>query len=87
MVFTLEDLHHQCDFITDVRTGMSLFIQKYDKEEGTLTYTLEFDDGKAYKDLPANTVVEPTATGTILLDGEEYRAFVAIQIKFEPTKD
>ena len=87
MVLTLRDLHHQCDFIVDVRTGLSIHIPDYDEEEETLIYELEFNNGMPYKDLPLNTVVEPTAAGTILLDGEEYRAYVATQIKFEPTKD
>lgn len=87
MVLTLKDLHHQCDFIVDVRTGFSIYILNYENEEEFPTYELEFDNGAPYKSLASNTVVEPTAAGTILLDGEEYRAYVATQIKFEPTKD
>ena len=48
---------------------------------------LEYDDGDPYMQLSLDTPVEATSHGTILMLGTEYRAYVAQQVKFEPTKD
>lgn len=87
MGLTLEDLYNQCDYLVDEHTGLSIYFAKYDNEDEEHVLDLEFDDGETCKQLPLDTMIEPTATGTILLDGEEYRAYVATQVKFEPTKD
>ena len=84
MPLTLNDVYSQADYLVIEASGLSVYMQDYDDEEGL---TLEYDDGSIYKELALDTPVEATSHGTILMLGTEYRAYVAQQVKFEPTKD
>lgn len=84
MSLTLNDVYSQADYLVIEASGLSIYMQDYDDEEGL---TLEYDDGSIYKELALDTPVEATSHGTILMLGTEYRAYVAQQVKFEPTKD
>ena len=84
MSLTLNDVYSQSDYLVIEASGLSVYMQDYDDEEGL---TLEYDDGSIYKELALDTPVEATSHGTILMLGTEYRAYVAQQVKFEPTKD
>lgn len=86
MSLTLQEVHAQVDYLVNEASGLSIFIQDYELEEEELL-TLEYDDGLIYLELSKDTPVEATAHGTILMLGTEYRAYVAQQIKFEPTKE
>lgn len=85
MSLTLQEVHAQVDYLVNEASGLSIFIQDYELEEELLT--LEYDDGLIYLELSKDTPVEATAHGTILMLGTEHRAYVAQQIKFEPTKE
>lgn len=85
MSLTLQEVHAQVNYLVNEASGLSIFIQDYELEEELLT--LEYDDGLIYLELSKDTPVEATAHGTILMLGTEYRAYVAQQIKFEPTKE
>ena len=85
MSLTLQEVHAQVDYLVNEASGLSIFIQDYELEEELLT--LEYDDGLIYLELSKDTPVEATAHRTILMLGTEYRAYVAQQIKFEPTKE
>lgn len=84
MPLTLEDVLNQSHYITDTKTGLSIFLQT---TEGSNQVILDYDDGTYYKSLPLSTPVEPTASGTILIDGSEYRAYVAHQVTFTQSQD
>ena len=86
MSLTLQEVHAQVDYLVNEASGLSIFIQDYELEEEELL-TLEYDVGLIYLELSKDTPVEATAHGTILMLGTEYRAYVAQQIKFEPTKE
>lgn len=84
MSLTLQDVYSQVDYLVSHESGLSFYFQDYDEEPGL---DLEFDDGATYKTLPLDTPVESFTDGTILIDGVLFRAYVAQQVKFEPTKD
>ena len=83
MPLTLNDVRSQADYLVGHSSGMSYYFQDYEKE----TTALEYDNGELYLEVPIDTPVEATSHGTILMLGTEYRAYVAQQVKFEPTKD
>ena len=85
MPISLKDLFDQADYIVMVSSGLTFTAQEYDEGEGIID--LEYDDGAHYKSLPETTLVEPLIDGNILLDGVEFRAYVAQQVKFEPTSE
>ena len=85
MSLTLQEVYDQVDYLVIESSGLSVFIQDYELEEELLT--LEYDNGEIYLELSIDTPVEATAHGTILMLGTEYRAYVAQQVKFDPTKE
>lgn len=85
MPIPLKDLFDQVDYLVMVSSGLTFTMQEYDEDEGILN--IEYDDGAHYKSLPETTLVEPLINGNILLDGVEFRAYVAQQVKFEPTSE
>lgn len=84
MSLTLLNVYAQADYLIMDTAGYRITFQDYDEEPGL---DLEYDDGATYKSLPADTPVESFTDGTILIDGVLFRAYVAQQVKFEPTKD
>lgn len=84
MALTLNDVYSQADYLVIEASGLSVYMQDYEEEEGLV---LEYDDGDPYMQISLDTPVEATSHGTILMLGTEYRAYVAQQVKFEPTKD
>lgn len=84
MGLSLQDVYHQSDYLIMHEGGLRITFQDYDEEPGL---DLEFDDGATYKMLSLDTPVESFTDGTILIDGVLFRAYVAQQVKFEPTKD
>lgn len=84
MSLTMQDVYHQADYLVIVASGLTIHIQDYDEEGGL---TLEYDDGQHYMDISLDAPVEATVSGTLLILGTEYRAYVVQQVKFEPTKD
>ena len=85
MTLTVQDLYEQVDYLVGDISGQTIHFQEYGSELDELT--LEYDDGSLYAEWDRNTPVEATAHGTVLILGTEFRAYVAQQIKFEPTKD
>ena len=84
MPLTLNDVYSQADYLVIEASGLSVYMQDYEEDEGLV---LEYDDGDPYMQLSLDTPVEATSHGTILMLGTEYRAYVAQQVKFEPTED
>lgn len=84
MTLTLNDVYSQADYLVIEASGLSVYMQDYEEEEGLV---LDYDDGDPYMQISLDTPVEATSHGTILMLGTEYRAYVAQQIKFEPSKD
>ena len=84
MSLTMQDVYYQVDYLVMVASGLTIHIQNYDEENGL---TLGYDDGQPYMDISLDAPVEATASGTLLILGTEYRAYVAQQVKFDPTKD
>ena len=84
MLLTLKDVYEQADFLVIKACGLALYMQDYEEDEGLV---FEYDDGDPYMKLSLDTPVEATSHGTILMLGTEYRAYVAQQIKFEPTQE
>ena len=85
MLLTHKDVYEQADFLVIEACGLSVYMQDYEEEDEDLV--LEYDDGDPYMKLSLDTPVEATSHGTILMLGTEYRAYVAQQIKFEPTQE
>lgn len=85
MVLTLREVFDQVDYLVNINTGASVFMQQYDEGSGSIDF--EYDNVEFYTSLPEDTIVEPLVDGTILIKGIEYRAYVAQQIKFEPTSE
>lgn len=85
MPISLKDLCDQVDYLVMVGLELTFTMQEYGEGEGNID--LEYDDGDHYKSLPETTLIEPLVNGSILLDGDEFRAYVAQQVKFEPTSE
>lgn len=85
MSLTVQDLYYQADYLVISESGQSIYFQEYGSELDELT--LEYDDSSLYAEWDRNTPVEATAHGTVLILGTEYRAYVAQQVKFEPTTE
>jgi len=84
MPLTLQDIHHQADYLVTVSTGLTIYIQKYDEDD---ELSLEYDNGEFYASLALNTYVEATSHGTVIINDVEYRAYVAQQIRFTPEQE
>ena len=84
MALTLEDVYNQADYLVGQASGLSIYMQDYEEEEGLV---LEYDDGEPYAVYAKDTPVEATSHGTILILGTEYRAYVAQQVKFNPEQE
>lgn len=85
MALTLLDVFHQVDYLVNTNTGVSVFMQQYDEGSGNIDF--EYDNVEFFISLPEDTIVEPLIDGNILINSIEYKAYVAQQIKFEPTRD
>lgn len=85
MALTLLDVFNQVDYLVNTNTGVSVFMQQYDEGSGNIDF--EYDNVEFFISLPEDTIVEPLIDGNILINGVEYKAYVAQQIKFEPTQD
>ena len=85
MALTLLDVINQVDYLVNTNTGVSVFMQQYDEGSGNIDF--EYDNVEFFMSLPEDTIVEPLIDGNILINGVEYKAYVAQQIKFEPTWD
>lgn len=85
MTLNVQDLYGQVDYLVGDVSGLSIYMQDYEDDESEIT--AEYDDGSLHAQWDYLTPVEPTEHGTVLILGKEYRAYVAQQIKFEPTKD
>lgn len=86
MTLTLKEVHQQADYLVIKSSGLTVHFQENSEDPDELL-DLEYDDGDHYAELSLDTPVEATAHGTILMLGTEYRAYVAQQVKFEPTKE
>ena len=78
MDLTLEDVYQQSSFLMN-EAGLYINFQNYDEETGL---DLEFDGGATYKVLPLDTPVEVFSDGTISIDGDIFRAYLAHQVRF-----
>lgn len=87
MSLTLQDVYGQSDYLIMHQAGFRITFQDYDREGESNELDLEYDSGGTFKVLPLDTPVESFSDGTILIDGVLFRAYVAQQVKFEPTKD
>ena len=85
MALTLLDVFNQVDYLVNTNIGVSVFMQQYDEGSGNIAF--EYDNVEFFMSLPEDTIVEPLIDGNILINGVEYKAYVAQQIKFEPTQD
>ena len=85
MALTLLDVFNQVHYLVNTNTGVSVFMQQYDEGSGNIDF--EYDNVEFFMSLPEDTIVEPLIDGNILINGVEYKAYVAQQIKFEPTQD
>ena len=85
MSLTVQDLYYQADYLVISESGQSIYFQEYGSELDELS--IEYDDGSLYAEWERHTPVEATADGTVLILGTEYRAYVAQQVKFEPTTE
>lgn len=84
MTVTLKEVVNQSDYLVGVSSGLTYHFQESDEPE---EYTLiDYDDGETFAEWSWDVPVEPTAHGTLLILGTEYRAYVAQQVKFEPTE-
>lgn len=84
MTLTLADVYQQSTYLLLVPYDLQILIQDYDEIDGL---SLEYGNGEPFKDLPLNTPVEAMSDGTIVIDGDVFKAYVTQQIKFEPSKD
>lgn len=87
MSLTLQDIYAQANYLIMDEAGYRITFQDYDVEGELHELDLEYDSGATFKVLPLDTPVESFSDGTILIDGVLFRAYVAQQVKFEPTKD
>ena len=85
MTLSLLDVFNQADYLVSTASGFSFYLQQYD--EGSDIIDIEYDNGEYFDSLPTTTLVEPLIDGSILIEGAEYKAYVAQQIKFEPTSE
>ena len=85
MALTLLDVFNQVDYLVNTNTGVSVFMQQYDEGSGNIDF--EYDNVEFFISLPEDTIVEPLIDGNILINSVEYKAYVAQQIKFEPTSE
>lgn len=85
MALTLKELCDQIDYLVSEVSGQSLYPQIYDEYPDSII--MEYDNGSEYESWDVTTPVEPTAQGTVLILGTEYRAYVAQQVKFDPTQE
>lgn len=84
MALTLQYIYDQADYLVSESSGLSIYMQDYEEEEGLV---LEYDDGEPYAVYAKDTPVEATSHGTILILGTEYRVYVAQQVKFNPEQE
>ena len=79
----VKEIFNQIVNLISEKTNLCLYLQEFSPDEITVTY----DDGSLYAEWANHTPVEATSHGTVLILGTEYRAYVAQQIRFEPSKD
>lgn len=84
MPLILQDIYDQADYLVDVSTGLTIYMQKYDEDN---ELSLEYDNGEFYTSLTLDTYVEATSQGTVIINDVEYRAYVAQQIRFTPEQE
>lgn len=84
MGLTIQDVKDQVDYLVLVPSGLTIIIQTYDSDPD---WYLEYEDGLTYKEVLPTTPVEATAEGSILILGDEYRGYVAQQVKFNPDQE
>lgn len=84
MSLTVKEVHAQTDLLKEVGSDYHLVWVCY---PDTDVYDLSQEDGCREFSFKSFTPVESFSDGTILIDGVLFRAYVAQQVKFEPTKD
>ena len=84
MPLILQDIYDQADYLVDVSTGLTIYMQKYDEDN---ELSLEYDNGEFYTSLTLDTYVEATSQGTVIINDVEYRVYVAQQIRFTPEQE
>lgn len=84
MSLTVKEVHAQTDLLKEKGADHHLVWVCY---PDTDDYELAQEDGCREFSFKGSTPVESFTDGTILIDGVLFRAYVAQQVKFEPTKD